>query len=353
MKKLFPILIVLFFSCSKQKDLTPPDYMFGSRQANSEVLQEVTADVIYPPLGDPNRKPEIYIPEDEAGWITSDPSGRVGLYRAYKRIDRTTVDEDMVENYEGQFTLGEPVTTLGYECLIANGQPGDIFPASLFQYTNDGTRDWVVDRSEYSNGTYKFEGYLQVVTYKNGEVVGGRKKEDVYFSVTDSRIDAPLGKWYGGDTMYLPFGKGDKYFNTVIIARGQTNIDDKYVVAVTVAPYGNIPGDDPSNNTSFLPFSVVNGEPVTDVSAIEANGAKVPENVVAKLQRGRYKGVNISWSGNAYAYCVERDGVMIAVWQDIRSYYDPNGNRNSVYRIVARNQGKIPDAVSEPVKPVK
>ena len=345
------MIVGLMMSCKKEvvSDVDVVDYA----RVGKPIQEEPTLEEPLPLFGDPNKDPELYIPRDEGGWITGVPGERVGLYNAYKRVEKITVDEDMVENYDGKFTLGEPVTVLGYECLIANGQPGDVFPSSLFQYTNDGTRDWVVDRSEYSNGTYKFNGYLQIVVYKDGKVVGGRKKEDVYFSVTDSRIDAPLGKWYGGDTMYLPFGKGDKYFNTAIIARGQSNFDGKYVIAATIAPYGNVPGDDPSNNTSLLPFSVVNGEPITDVSAISANAAGVPTNIKAVVQRGREKGVVITWEGDAYAYCVERDGQMIAVWQNIRSFYDPNGSMKSDYRIVARNQEEIPDAYSPVFKPTR
>lgn len=337
----------MLFSC--KKEVAENSFAESLRTASETIISEEPL----PLFGDPSKDPELYIPEDEGGWETSNPNGRVGLYNAYKRIETSMVDDDLAEAYGGKLTIGQSVTVLGYDCLVANGIPGDKVDTSLFKYTATGERDWVVDRTAYSGGTYQFKGYLQVVVYRNGEVVASRKKEDVYFSNTHHRIGATTPMWYSGNTMSLAWLYGDNYFNYAVLAIGTSNIDDKYVVAVSIAPYGNVPGDDPSNNTSFLPFSVVNGEPLTDTTAFEANGAKVPENVVARLQRGRYKGVNISWSGNAYAYCVERDGVMIAVWQDIRSYYDPNGNRNSVYRIVARNQGKIPDAVSEPVKPVK
>lgn len=352
MKKLLPILAVILFSCSKPKDLTPPDYMFGSRKANSEVLQEITQYADLPPLGDVNKKANPYIPEDESGWVTSDPSGRIGLYRAYKRVELITVDENLVEAYDGKVTLGQLVVACGYNCVVGNGVKGDVFPDSLYKYTLSGERDWVVDRAAYSGGTYLFKGYLQVVVYKNGEVVLSRKKEDVYFANNEHRVGAPTGQFYPGNVMFMNYGHGDLYFNTAIISLDPNDIDGEYVIVVTIAPYGNVPGDDLSDNTGYLPMRVAGGVPVTDTSAFSANAAKPATNYKAVPSgKGRSRGNLITWEGSSYAYCIERwnpdtnQWDMILRWFDGRSFFDADGNMKSIYRIVSRTQGdKMADA---------
>lgn len=272
----------------------------------------------------PGQGAYLYIPEDEGGW----QAGRVGLFNAYKQIGFTTVNSYISDQYGGKVPIGTPVKKLNYGCLIANGIPGETWDTTVNNpITLAGIRDFVVN----NDGSQSLP--IQITTYANGGVYLGRKKDEFDYSPTDRRLNAVSGIRYSGKD-YTWWGWGDNYYNDALIPFE----DGKYVIAVTM-DYNNTVNP----TTSLLPISVTGNTVVTDTTAIAANKAKPATNYKALLQRGKIKGVNITWQGNGYAYCIERNGQMIVKWQDIRTYFDPLGNKFSTYKIITRAQGRIPD----------
>lgn len=321
MKKLLAtiLLIAVFFSC--KKELKESEQLFGKTKQS-----ETTLALISEPAAGYN----LYIPEDEGGW----DEGRVGLYNSAKQIYYSTVSSYLYETYGGKLALNSRVKIFDYGCLIANGTPGDQWDTTL---NNDITLSEA--RSFITKGGIQ-PTPLGVTVYKDGGVYIGRKKEEFYYTPTNRRLGAPASRIYHGDTSFLWWGWGDMYYNSVVIPEE----DGLYVVAVTL-DYGAV-----NPKTSLLPIRVRGGEVVTDTTAIAANAAKPATNYKAVIQRGRVKGVLLTWEGNSYAYCIERwnpvtkQWEMILRWFDGRSFFDVNGSQKDKYRMVSRGQGRIPDA---------
>lgn len=316
MKKAIILLTIIFASCQK-----PDFYKEGQSLASKEFTSQLTS-TTSELIGS-----QIYIPEDEGGWDTWYTTGRVGLFNAARTVSYTTANTFLSQIYGGKVALGQRVKTMSYDCLVANGVPGDNWDTALNNpITVSGVRDFLTIGGIQPTP-------LSITTYANGDIYLGRIKDEFYYENTDTRIGAAKGSIYPGKN-YVWWGHGDTYRPTVIIP----DSDGKYVIAVTL-DYGK-----PNPTTSLLPIKVTGTTVVTDTTAIEANKAKPATNYKAIIQRGKIKGVTLWWEGNGYAYCIERDGVMIVKWQDIRSYFDPSGSKFSQYKIITRAQGRIPDA---------
>lgn len=324
MKKITLLLIItagIIASCTKDASI-PQDSVLDKRE---RIIEPNIAQTSIDLFAGEQAGPHLYIPEDEGGWQT----GRVGLFNAYKQIGFTTVNSWLSERYGGKVAIGTPVKKVNYGCLIANGIPGESWDTTVNNpITLAGTHDLVVN----NDGSQSLP--LQITTYAKGGVYLGRKKDEFDYTPTDRRLNAVSGIHYSGKD-YLWHGWGDNYSNDAIIPFE----DGKYVIAVTMdyAP-GTI-----NPTTSLLPISVTGNTVVTDTTAIVANKAQPATNYKALLQRGKLKGVSITWQGNGYAYCIERNGQMIVKWQDTRTYFDPLGNKFSTYKIITRAQGRIPD----------
>lgn len=325
MKNLTIVLLLIFFSCKK-----PDFYKEGQSVASQEFTSSLSTISV--------DSPEHYIPEDEGGWNTWYPSGRVGLFNAARIVSHTTVGTGLYNAYQGKVPTGTRVKIMSYDCLVANGIPGDTWDtAANNPITLSGAFDWLTIGGVQPTP-------LSIVTYSHGDVYLSRVKEEFYYENTDQRTGAVKGKVYSGYN-YVWYGWGDNYKPTVIIPEE----DGLYVIAVTL-DYNK-----PNPKTSLLPIRVTGTTATTDTAAIDSNKANPATNYKAVIQRGKVKGVNISWEGNGYAYCIERsnDGVnweMILRWFDGRNYFDQGGNRFSQYRIITRGQGRIPDNETIPFK---
>lgn len=323
MKKLL-IVLVLFVSCQQEKIA---EHMQHSIAVFSPPADQATG-----------RQSYLYAPEDEGGW----QAGRVGLFNARKSIVFTTANSWLSEQYGGKVAIGQNVKMVDYDCLIGNGVPGDNWDTAVNNpITRTGIRDLVVN----NDGSESIP--IQITTYVNGGVYLGRKKDEFDYTPTDRRLNAASGILYSGKD-YLWHGWGDNYSNSAIIPFA----DGKYVIAVTINYNGSgVP------TSSLLPISVTGNTVVTDTTAIYLNAALPASNVKAILQHGKVKGVNIDFTGNAYAYCLAKFNEttkaweMLFVWQDTRHFFDPTGNKFSKYKIISRNQGRIPDNETTEFKP--
>jgi hypothetical protein len=305
------ILLIMFFSCSK---VNPYQEAQQAAQASVTATVETTAQLS-----------SIYIPEDESGWITSHTSGRVGLFHAYQTISHTSVNSYMAEQYGGKVPVGTMVKINTYECLSGNGIAGDTWDTAINNpITRSGWADYITVGGIQPTP-------LSINVYSNGDLFLGRKKDEFYYTNSDQRIGATKGIYYPGQNV-MWWGWGDTYRATAIIPEE----DGYYVIAVSL-DYNK-----PNPKTSLLPIRVTGLTSVVDTAG--ANAAKPAANYKAVIQRGKIKGVNISWQGSGYAYCIERDGQMILKWADVRSFFDPSGSKFSQYKIITRAQGRIPDA---------
>lgn len=315
MKNIFILLVFLvFFSCKK--------FVVTKERQQPITTQTIQSTTLLASAYN------LYIPEDEGGWESPYPSGRVGLFNGSKSIAHTTVNSVLYQNYFGNVPYGSYVKVCYYDCPIANGIQGETWDTAV---NNPITRSEAQDYVTLGGLQQK---PLSITVYSHGDVFLGRKKDEFYYLPTKRRIGAPYGENHHGDTSFIWWGWMDNYNNTAIIPEQ----DGLFVIAITM-DYGAI-----NPNTSLLPIRVQGDSVWTDTTAIIANAANVASNYRATILRGKTKGINITWNGNGYAYCIERDGQMIVKWSDIRSYYDADGNKFSQYRIITRAQGRIPDA---------
>lgn len=322
MRYLIILLVISFCSC--KKDINDATISSQASIQSTDAATLLLSDT-----------PHLYIPELEYGYSAPFYNGGEGLtsaglwsYMKYATIRHQVVSPYFSDAYFGKVPIGSTVKIINYACDIANGIEGDTWDTTI---NNPITRSGIADYKAIS-GIQPTP--LSIVTYANGDVYLGRKKDEFSYTPSFGRLGAPNGINYHGDTSFIWWGWVDRYWNNAIIPEQ----DGKYVIAVTL-DYGKI-----NPKTSLLPINVIGDYVELDTTAIELNAAHPATNYKAVLQRGKIKGVNISWEGNGYAYCIERDGVMIVKWQDIRSYYDVNGNKFSTYKIITRAQGRIPDA---------
>lgn len=321
---LFLLTIISLFACTKS-GLDREAQSFTSKNSNTALATATQGTT------------SLYIPEDEGGWNTWYPSGRVGLFNAYKQISFTTVNQYLSDAYGGTVPIGTIVKQLNYDCLIANGIRGESWDTTVNNpITITGNNDFVVN----ADGSQSMP--LEITTYAQGDVYLGRKKDEFDYTPTDNRTGVVKGTVYHGQD-FIWWGWGDTYYNSAIVPPA----DGLYVIAVTL-DYGKI-----NPNSSLLPIRITGNTVVTDTTAIVANTAQRATNYKAVLQRGKLKGVNITWQGKGYAYCIERDGQMILRWFDGRSFFDAEGNRFSKYKIITRAQGRIPDNETPVFSPTK
>jgi hypothetical protein len=314
MKKLIPLLLLI--SCSKS-----PQQAAENRLTATQEVAAITEETLN----------NLYIPEDEGGWDSPYPSGRVGLWNGSKSIAYTTVGTGLYQAYNGTVPYGSRVKVCYYDCLIANGVPGETWDTTANNpITRSGTMDFVTNLGVQAKP-------LGVTVYANGGLFLGRKKDEFAYSPTHARLGAARGMNYSG-VSFIWHGWGDNYNNTGIIP----DFDGLFVIAVTL-DYGAT-----NPKTSLLPIRVTGAEVIVDTTAIAANAALPATNYKAVIQRGRNKGVLLSWEGNSYAYCIEKwngsSWEMILRWYDGRSFLDVDGTMKDKYRIVSRGQGRIPDA---------
>lgn len=322
MKKTILLLaaIISVMSCKKTQDFEP----LAKPIANA-VIESITATSVDSAF--------LYIPEDEGGW----EGGKVGLFNAKKAIGYWTANQWVVDQYGGSVVNGVRYKKINYGCMIANGKPGDTWDTTENNpITRSGIRDFVVN----SDGSESIP--LQITTYAKGGVYLKRTKVEFDYSPTDKRLNAAPPLNYTGKD-YANWGYGDMYYNDAIVPEE----DGYYVIAVQLG-YGN---KTINPIVSLLPIHVIGNTVVTDTTAIALNAALPATNKKAVIQRGKLKGINISWEGTGYAWCIERsnDGgatwTMFAKWLNVKNYFDPLGSKSSLYRITTRNEGRIPDYV--------
>jgi hypothetical protein len=265
----------------------------------------------------------LYIPEQEDGY----EEGTAGLFTSFRQIGYFTANQWLNDQYGGKLTLGARYKKINYGCPISNGIPGNTWDAATQNpVTLAGTRDLVVN----ADGSESIA--IQVTTYAHGGVYLGRKKSEYDYAPTNKRLGAVEGQNYSGKD-YLWWGWYDMYYNDAIIP----DADGKYVIAVSFDYDGVSP------KASLLPINVVGTTVTLDTTAIYDNAALPATNYKAVLVHGKNKGVKVTFTGDGYAYCLERDGQMIFRWQDVREFFDPNGTKNSKYKIYTRAQDRIPD----------
>ncbi len=322
MKKLLTFLMVFaFFSCQKDKDQLA-DLQIEERAS----VAQVTAPSGYT-IGDTSKRPNLYIPISEAGWAYNP---LVGLYPGFKSI--TAINDTSVE--------------FGYACYIANGIK-NFDAAQAFPFDYSGNKDFVSCRpcdrvaDPYSTRDYNFPGMLSVKAYGFGKVVSTLEKQNFYVGPNYTRVGFDFLKqisynWFRSDTMYIPWGCGDNYFNRITLpATGGVVKEGYYVVKVHVNPDSVIRESDYSDNISYLPVYVQGTSVRVDTNALNV-APQAPSFNECKIQRGKLKGVSLKWEGEADAYCVERNGVMIVKWLYGKQYLDINGTTNDSYRIISR-----------------
>lgn len=297
--------------------------------ASQQVIEPITTTTAYH-IGDPNRHPNLYIPEAETGWLGY---ALMGLRTAYKRME---------------FANG--VWKLKYDCVIANGVKNATSFIDFDGKQNGQPRDFVVCRpcdgikDQYETNTYDFPGMLKLTLFSGGKVVGSVLKQQFWVENNRERVNFPWANqhYYGMDTMYIFRGAGDNYFNSMPIPSDANNqpIAGKYALKVEVNPDKVITESDYTDNVSFLPVSINGTNVVTDETALLENKPFAAAWVECKLLRGKLKGVSLKWSNvECENYCIERNGQMIKVWYNGTEFIDLTGTKNDTYRIRSNNWG--------------
>jgi hypothetical protein len=315
------ILITFAFSC-KKVDLKQEKVAPQVVQTEPPAMATTTGHI-----GDPNRTPNLYIPQHEKGWLgfTS-----FGLWDGNIRLETAT---------DGSINLS-------YQCDIANGKKDSAFALNP-DYT--GKSDFVVCKpcdgivNQYS-GSYDFPGMLSIMLFKDGKVVGEKIKQtfDVVNSGEVDNYNWRAGQhYYGNDTMYIFNGCRDEYRNKIRVPMLEgMAVPGKYVVRVEINPDKLITESNYKDNTSLLPVSI-NGMTVTlDTSALSLQMPQAAQWLEYKLLKGKVKGVSLKWTNTqCQNYCIEKNGAMIKVWYNDTSFIDPTGHRGDVYRIRSNNWG--------------
>jgi hypothetical protein len=317
------ILITFAFSC-KKVDVKQEKIVPQVVQTEPPALATTTNHI-----GDPNRTPNLYIPEDEPGWLGYT---KMGLYSAYKRLE--TKDTGVV---------------LAYDCVIANGIKNATSFTDFDTKLNGQPRDFVVCRpcdgvvDQYETNTYDFPGMLAITLFKDGQVVTKKLKQQFWVENNRERVNFPWSSqhYYGNDTMYIFWGAGDDYFNRIQVPTiNGVPVTGKYVVKVEVNPDKLITESNYKDNYGFLPVSINGMTVVTDTTALQNQAPKTAQWIEYKLLKGKVKGISLKWSNvNCENYCIEKNGAMIKVWYNDTSYIDPTGHRGDTYRIRSNNWG--------------
>lgn len=325
MKKLLTAIILLFLvSCQK---MNPEQEAIDAVQNSITATVETTAQIPYH-IGDPNRTPNLYIPQHEKGWVGFD---YFGLWDGNKRLQ----------------LAADGTIDFIYQCDIANGKKDSAF-ALAPDYS--GKSDFVVCKpcdgiqTQY-NGSYNFPGMLSIMLFKDGKVVSEKIKQ-TFDVVNSGEVDGynwRAGQWYyGNDTMYIFHGCRDEYQNKIKVPSiNAVPVTGKYVLRTEINPDKVITESNYKDNTSLLPV-YINGMTVTlDTSALSLQTPEKAQWIECKLLKGKLgKGVSLKWTNTGCQnYCIERNGQMIKVWYDSTAFVDPLGTRSSVYRIRSNNWG--------------
>jgi hypothetical protein len=278
-------------------------------------------------IGDPNRTPNLYIPQHEKGWLGYT---YFGLYDGNIRLE----------------TSADGSINLSYQCDIANGIKDS---ASALTPDYSGKCDFVVCKpcdgieNQYS-GSYDFPGMLSIMLFKDGKVVGEKIKQtfDVVNSGEVDNYNWRAGQHYfGNDTMYIFHGCRDEYRNKLKVPSvSGIPVPGKYVARVQINPDKLITESNYSDNTSFLPVRIEGMTVTLDTSALSLQAPEKAQWLEYKLLKGKVKGVSLKWLDvECQNYCIEKNGQMIKVWYNDTSYIDPTGRRGDVYRIRSNNWG--------------
>lgn len=317
MKKIIPyILILTFVSCQKNIQISDE---IASAKAITTIEHETQT---YGHIGDPNKTPDLYIPELEFDWqFRSEGLGlrSHGIYPV--------------------FTDQEGDTVLRYSCWIANGAPVDYSGKNDFVVCR--SCDGIKDTTGYDS--YNFPGVLSIVTFQDGLPIGETIKQRFFVANTDVKNGVVWSrlKQYGQDTMFISAGAADEYLNRAEVRAG------KNVIVVTVNPDGAITETNTDNNVSTLPV-VVNALSGTggrfDLSAIDENKTH-PATEFTAVYLGRIKGKNtikLDWECPYHEpiyvkhwFTVKRDGAIIADHVENSNYTDVfNGNfKSTTYEV--------------------
>lgn len=263
MKKLLIALICVISITACKKNIEAEQQ---TAAAKTEMPAEVTA---AGHIGDPNRTPDLYIPENELGW-NGYPEGmglRTGIYRTF--ADAT----------------GQQVTA--YPCWIANNTP--------FDYT--GKNDFVVCRPcdgipvDGQQGSYDFPGMLSITTFQNGLPVFEVIKQRFFLVRHEAKngFNWIAAKTYGADTMFLNPGTADNYVNRAKTTQG------KQLVVVEINPDLLITESNYQNNVSTLPININGTETVLDLSAIDENKTHAATDLTGYHLAKNIKKVFLQW----------------------------------------------------------
>lgn len=229
MKKLFPILLILF-ACQKSEVVTEEIKNSERRTTGPQV--------------------DLQIPRLEVGlWKYQDS---VGLMAKDPVLKKLIINKYWANVFDRP--IGDSILVAEYDCLIGNY----------------GYKDLVIDRSESGyydeeNREWLFDWMLQLTLYKNGRVIEKRLKQSFFFVSNQLLYDhPPVAIWYAWDTMYLARRAGDLYVNKMPvphkIVNGEMIAEDGfYELEATVNFRRTVDESNYRNNSGLLNFKIVNG----------------------------------------------------------------------------------------------
>jgi hypothetical protein len=332
MKKIL-FAVILLVGCSKKDKIS--DSLSHASSRTSDIAASTTT---FHHIGDPNRTPNLYILENDPGWL------------GYSSLGLWTIDARPRIEFDN---TGQ--ARIGYNCWIGNG----VKNSPTFQFDPSGQKDFVVCRpcdgiidSSYT-GSYDnltFPGMLAIRLFQNGEYVGNKIKQQFWVEPNFERDNFPWNGYprYGNDTMYIYWGTADNYFNRINVPTvNGTPVQGKYVVQVEVNPDGVITESNKDDNIGLMPVSIVGTTVTIDQSAIAENVPKPITDLKAVYNgKGQYKTVTLTWTSKAQEFCVAKDGVMIkSVYgtsaNGVQQYVDTvsGGFKSASYFIQAENEG--------------
>jgi len=325
-------LISLFYGCETAQ--INEEISVNSSQRLTETSKIITH------IGDPNRTPDLYIPQFEPGWRGwEEPDNYLGLWnQPYKPENYYLVTYSTIP--------GGADVVVNYPCWIANG--------GTIDYEN-GKDDFVSCRScdgivleQY--GDYKFPGMLSVTTFQNGLPVGNVQKQSFFLEASDYKLEYDISRtpYYGYDYMSIPAGTADIYANRAKVVSG------KNLVVVEINPDLLITESNYNNNVSVLPLNTVItststnigsivGKSFLDLSAIEENKTHPPTNLTAvKNLKTSNKTVSLNWDCPyhdpfyvKHYFTIKKNGIVIADKVADSAYIDNilGGFKTTTYEI--------------------
>ncbi len=326
MKKFIPLLILILISAGCMK-MNQPE----GEAATQKAFSTAAAEMIQPSIGW-NKPFDLSILEADATLLPGEIIG-VQNPRAVRLRTKTIFSES--SNYLG-YPVGIPFVALSYQCPIYNSGPND----------------FVVDKSESGlfdsvtwGGSYKFNHFLQIKTYKlssDGWIrIDSVIKEN--FDVENSMFypGFDVTHYYAYDTMYVSVGGVDLYTNYVQIPSHDLIADaGTYCVIPTVDPLENMSETDFENNYARLPVVIGAANSIVIDNSVLVNKVAPVKNIsYVKNMQGKTKTVTISWQSTIDEVDITVDGITKEVYGNSYTITVPGSWKSSAVSIVAKVDG--------------